>query len=379
MDFRVLTAPLLWDVFCRVVDNHGDLGVCWRLASQLAQRGQLVRLWVDEPSALQWMAPGALEGTADESDNLTVLRWSGMAQDHPDNQQAAATEPGDVVVEAFGCDPPDAFVARMAARQAADGAAPVWINLEYLSAEPYVERSHGLPSPVSSGPGAGLVKTFFFPGFTERTGGLLQEFNATPSTPLARSANAPRQITLFCYDWAPVAGFMRTLAAAVPATGPLHLKVCTGQPAAAVAEALGFDVFPGTVIEQDGLTTEFLPPLTQVDYDQLLANASLNIVRGEDSWVRAQLAARPFIWQPYRQEDGAHQHKLQAFLALSGLAGTPCGRTMEGWSRGAAPTPTELAALLSPEAAEPCRAWQQALAGQTDLVTRLLTLAGHQT
>jgi hypothetical protein len=52
---------------------------------------------------------------------------------------------------------------------------------------------------------------------------------------------------------------------------------------------------------------------------------------------------------------------------------------MEGWSRGAAPTPTELAALLSPEAAEPCRAWQQALAGQTDLVTRLLTLAGHQT
>ena len=31
---------MLWDVFCRVIDNHGDLGVCWRLACHLAARGQ---------------------------------------------------------------------------------------------------------------------------------------------------------------------------------------------------------------------------------------------------------------------------------------------------------------------------------------------------
>ena len=43
------------------------------------------------------------------------------------------------------------FVARMAAMPRP----PVWINLEYLSAEPYVERSHGLPSPQLDGPGAG--------------------------------------------------------------------------------------------------------------------------------------------------------------------------------------------------------------------------------
>ena len=45
-----------WDLFCRVVDNFGDVGVCWRLAADLAQRGEQVRLWIDDASALTWMA-----------------------------------------------------------------------------------------------------------------------------------------------------------------------------------------------------------------------------------------------------------------------------------------------------------------------------------
>ena len=48
-----------WDVFCRVIDNHGDLGVCWRLACHLAALGSAVRLWVDHATDLQWMAPTA--------------------------------------------------------------------------------------------------------------------------------------------------------------------------------------------------------------------------------------------------------------------------------------------------------------------------------
>ena len=49
----------LWDIFCTVIDNHGDLGVCWRLTRQLRDAGQRVRLWVDDASALAWMAPNA--------------------------------------------------------------------------------------------------------------------------------------------------------------------------------------------------------------------------------------------------------------------------------------------------------------------------------
>src|SRR5687768_145990 len=117
---------MLWDLFCRVVDNFGDIGICWRAAADLAARGEQVRLWTDDARALGWMAPGGRPG-------VQVLPWT---------DDAGTVQPGDVVVEAFGCNPPHAFVQRMAAM----ARPPVWINLEYLSAEPYVERSHGLPS-----------------------------------------------------------------------------------------------------------------------------------------------------------------------------------------------------------------------------------------
>ena len=38
-----------------MIDNHGDLGVCWRLSADLADRRHEVRLWVDDASALAWI------------------------------------------------------------------------------------------------------------------------------------------------------------------------------------------------------------------------------------------------------------------------------------------------------------------------------------
>ena len=152
-----------FDVFCQVIDNFGDVGVCWRLAADLAARGHAVRLWVDDASALAWMAPHGAPG-------VEVRPWP---------QAAPADGPGDVVIEAFGCEIAPGFIAACAGTESAGGRnglkTPVWINLEYLSAEGYVERCHRLPSPVMGGPGAGLTRWFFYPGFTARTGGLLRE------------------------------------------------------------------------------------------------------------------------------------------------------------------------------------------------------------
>ena len=131
--------PMRWDLFCRVVDNFGDIGVCWRLAADLGARGERVRLWVDDASALRWMAPSGAR-------NVQLGAWDSAAD--------SGTEPAAVVVEAFGCDPPPQFVARMAQR----ATPPLWINLEYLSAEAYVQRCHALPSPQLAGPGQGLAK-----------------------------------------------------------------------------------------------------------------------------------------------------------------------------------------------------------------------------
>ncbi len=61
------------------------------------------------------------------------------------------------------------------------------------------------------------------------------------------------------------------------------------------------------------LTLTTIPFVDQDDYDRLLWSCDINCVRGEDSFVRAQLAARPFVWAVYRQADDVHLRKLAAF------------------------------------------------------------------
>ena len=363
--------PLLWDVFCRVIDNFGDIGVCWRLACDLAGRGQRVRLWVDDPGALRWMAPQGHDG-------VEVAAWT-AATDFP--------PPGDVVVEAFGCDPAPAFLAAMAAR-AATGAAPAWINLEYLSAESYVERSHGLASPQMSGPARGLAKWFFYPGFTPRTGGLLREpaleaeqaafdragWLASSGLVLARGE---RLVSVFCYPGAPLERLVAALAAdarlTVIATAP---GAATGATRAALAAAGAAAAMLRQVAQ---------PWLTQADYDRLLWAADLNFVRGEDSWVRAHWAGRPFVWQAYPQDDGAHGAKIDAFLALSLARAAPdAARMIRTWSAAWNGLDDPAAALppWTPQAldvaGDAARAWRAQLLASPDLAARLLAFVAEK-
>lgn len=346
---------LQWDLFCRVIDNYGDIGVSWRLARDLAARGQTVRLWLDDASALAWMAPdGAPQG-------IEVLAWDSAGN-------AAAV--GDVVVETFGCELPPAFVARMAARPVP----PQWINLEYLSAEPYVERSHGLASPQFSGPGAGLSKRFFYPGFTPHTGGLLREpellqrqqrFDAPAWRDAQGIAPAPgeRLVSLFAYANPALPALLQTLA-----NTPTLLLVCPG---AAQAQIAGLALPPT-------LRWHALPYLSQSEFDHLLWACDLNFVRGEDSFVRAQWAAKPFVWQIYPQHDGAHGPKLEAFMDLW-LAGATA--ELAAASRGLWRAWNALAAwpasLPPAEAAQRhAQRWRAHLAAQADLSAQLLRFIG---
>jgi uncharacterized repeat protein (TIGR03837 family) len=329
-------SPMLWDLFCRVIDNHGDLGVCWRLAADLASRGERVRLWVDDASALPWMAPQGAPG-------VELRRWA---------DPQSGLQPGEVVIEAFGCDPPPAFVARMAASR------PVWINLEYLSAEDFVERSHGLPSPQPNG----LTKWFFFPGFTPTSGGLLREADALDrkAPPWLDLGVAPREgercVSVFAYADAPFDALFDRLADA-----PTLLMLAAGASQASALAALAARPRPE-------LRAHALPWLTQRDYDSLLQACDLNVARGEDSIVRAMWAGAPFVWHIYAQHDGVHARKLEALLDLMGAA--PEVRALWRAWNGLADWP----ATLPPAAAWRAAAcgWRDRLAGQSDLTTRLL-------
>ena len=374
-----LTAPLAhlrratWDVYCRVVDNHGDAGVCWRLAAELASRGIAVRLWIDDARALAWMAPEGRTG-------VDVRPW-------PVSDEALAivdAEPAAVVIEAFGCGLPEPCLRQMAQAHL-HAAAPVWINLEYLSAEAYVERNHRLPSLQGSGTARGMTSWYFYPGFTTGTGGLLREADlmqrqATFSreTWLADHGIAvqpgERLVSLFCYANPNLPELLRALSAR-----PTLLLTTPGHATEQVAQAIAGSGAPHNV------RIQALPWLTQTDYDHLLWSCDLNFVRGEDSLVRAIWAGRPFLWQIYPQHDGAQAAKLAAFLTQASQTADPplagaIRRAAWRWNNLSAAEDDDAWALLNSPSSmsawgDLCAAWRTELQAQPDLVTQLMAFA----
>lgn len=370
---------LQWDIFCKVIDNFGDIGVCWRLAADLAARGHTVRLWVDDATALAWMAPSGCEG-------VRVLPWPLDGTPLALAAAGFAQHPPEVLVEAFGCEIAPEFIAACAGITGATGIKPVWINLEYLSAEAYVERYHAMPSPVQNGPAAGWTKWFFYPGFTAPTGGLLREPGLQERQQGFDRANwlkaqgiawrGETLVSLFCYEPPVLENLLAQFARYGLQGKPVHLLVAAGRATNAVRSLI--DEQNGLQPNKDGrkqLSISYLPLLEQTEFDHLLWASDLNFVRGEDSLVRALWAGKPFVWQIYPQHDDAHLAKLQAFLDM--LQAPPSLRAFHAaWNGKTATAPA--AAGPSPLPAD-LPTWQAAtvaarerLMAQDDLSTRLL-------
>ncbi len=368
-----------WDIFCRVIDNFGDAGVCWRLAADLASRGEAVRLFIDQPDLVaQLQGPTPL-------DHIHICSWPSV------DAQFTAADVADVVLEAFACDPPVTYIEAMSQR----AARPVWINLEYLSAEDWVETYHRLPSPH---PRYALTKHFFFPGFTAGTGGILREPARTgeilervqqqaQAFKLNSASSNPAEclrILLFCYEQPRISAWLTTLAESTP---PVKLDV-TPCPARTQIRQWQSE---HTDHEQPHPFIREVPFVCQTDFDHLLDEHDLLFVRGEDSFVRAQLAGKPLVWHIYPQADDAHQVKLRAFydryLSL-GVLTTAEQRVyrqfVEVWNDPFAPmASSDLTDLWQafvkqrPAMLENARQWRHLLLQQVDLVSQLRDFVSH--
>lgn len=370
------------DIFCKVIDNFGDLGVCWRLARQLHHEyGVTVTLWVDDLASFSRMAPALSASLEDQwLDGIRVRLWQG---------EMTNPEPGDLVIEGFGCPLPHGFLAAMAAR----GRPPVWLNLEYLSAEGWVEDCHGLPS---SHPQTGLIQHFWFPGFTTRTGGLLREqgllaerdrFQSDPvqqaafwsGLGLPEALQADHRYSLFAYENTAIGAWLEALAGADRSS---LVVVPAGRALGDVERWAGQGLAVGGRVTRGKVTVAVLPFLSHDDYDRLLWACDLNAVRGEDSFVRAQWAGRPLLWHIYPQEEDAHWVKLEAFMSLTGMqVAMPVlwVEAMRAWNQGRADV--VFWAALQPDLTAltpPARAWSDHLAAQQDLATSVMRFYASQ-
>ncbi|MBK5414501.1 elongation factor P maturation arginine rhamnosyltransferase EarP [Pseudomonas sp. TH31] len=304
-----------WDIFCTVVDNFGDIGVTWRLARQLvAEHAVVVRLWVDDLRAFERLCPEIdVNAPQQWQQGVEVCHW-------PTEWQPV--DAADVVIAAFACQLPGVYMDAMVEREKP----PLWLNLDYLSAEDWVIGCHGLPSVKYKS----VQKYFFFPGFHKGTGGLLREsgllerrrqFQQSPEAQREflqglgiDRAPAARLISLFAYENTGLASWLDTLSSD---STPTHLLVPEGRILGDVERWLGVSgLVAGALHVRDALTVQVLPFVRQDQYDHLLWCCDFNAVRGEDSFVRAQWAGRPMLWHIYQQEEDVHLEKLEAFIAL---------------------------------------------------------------
>ncbi|SDH52260.1 elongation factor P maturation arginine rhamnosyltransferase EarP [Propionivibrio dicarboxylicus] len=367
------------DIFCTVIDNFGDIGVCWRLARQIVrEHGMSVRLWVDNLQAFARICPSVDDRCAIQNvDGVDICCWQG---------DFSAVIPGNIVIEAFGCQLPDHYVENMARLDSP----PAWINLEYLSAEAWVSGCHALPSPHPRLP---LTKYFFFPGFDEATGGLLREKRLTEARRLFLASEDLQtsfwhrigampppadalKISLFAYE-------NEALPSVLSALADSPIPTCCLAPLsrtqAGIESFLGQSIAVGDSIRRGGLEIRILPFVTQDDYDRLLWACDLNFVRGEDSFVRAQWAARPMIWHIYPQSEEAHRVKLDAFLEryLADMPGNSARivQNLTGaWNDFQECTPALMTAVLQqlPEFRLQAENWEKNLSKQEDLCASLV-------
>ena len=359
--------PFTCWLFCTVIDNFGDIGVSWRLAQELRQRlGWQVHLWLDNLAALQAIAPDAPAALPCAHQGIRLHAWQEARHADLDNAPAP-----DLLVETFACAlPPDVHAVIQAHR-------PVWLNWEYLSAEDWAIRTHAMPSLQANG----CEKYFWQMGFVPESGGLLREADYVEQMDAFKQRqpeNTPSLKTaalhIFAFGYA--SDIWQKWAAALAEQEREIVLHCAGKPLQTSLSAWGNVSGSLKIINQN-----FVP---QAQFDRALWAADVLIVRGEDSFVRAQLAGKPFFWHIYPQAQAAHLDKLAAFwhthhqhaaptaavqhahqalsCDLNGAADLTHAQRRQHWH-------TLLDHLADWQ--HSARAWQQYLLTQSDAVSRL--------
>lgn len=306
--------PVTAGIWCRVIDNFGDAGVAWRLARSLKREyGWCVTLIIDKPETLAAFVPEVdAAGDACTALGIRVMRWNAAAE----RFFSKATTLPDVTVEAFSCRLPDGVEEALSHRF--DMKPTAVFALDYLTAETYAEESNGL---VSRHPRFGYPKTFVFPGFTEKTGGIVREADISEArkafeaaggkTAFLESSGADpaAPFTLFFFTY-PTKAVDALAGAFASDKRPLQILLAPGAASEKLAAALAAAGNPAHV------TTVRLPLLPQCEFDKPLLACDCALVRGEDSTVRVQLAGTPLLWMLYPQTEDTHLVKLAAFTKL---------------------------------------------------------------
>ena len=278
------------DIFCQVIDNYGDVGVAYRLAREFKRvyPNKKLRFVINQIEELNLIK---------KSEDIEVILYKDISK---------IENSADLIIESFGCEIPKKYMDKALKKS------KLIINLEYFSAEDWVDGFHLQESFL----GGNLKKYFFIPGLSEKSGGILLD-NEFLERKKKVEANKEYYLEKFGikekYDLiGSVFSYEKNFDSLIEELKKLGKKIIL----LILSEKTqkNFIKYFDNGNNYDKIKFVKLPFFTYDKYEELLALCDFNLVRGEDSFVRALLLGKPFLWHIYPQDENTHIKKLESFL-----------------------------------------------------------------
>ena len=300
------------DIFCEIIDNFGDIGVVYRISKELKKIFQNVRIRIVLNRLEEFKAINKKVKDTDyqEIDGLICVTEKYVKE----NMESFGVS--DVFIEAFGCNVPEEYV------KAAKENSKLWINLEYLSGEKWIEDFHSCESLIDS---ETLKKIFFMPGFSEKSGGVIIDSGFLERMKYGKE-NRDEVFkkyfkdfdlkdkfigTVFSYE-KNFENLLETLKNYKKETVLLLMGEKTQKSFSEILKKNLTEDY-GNIVKYGKITMIYSDFFSQEEYEEIISASDFNFTRGEDSFVRGIILGKPFMWHIYLQEEKAHMDKIKAF------------------------------------------------------------------
>lgn len=300
------------DIFCEIIDNFGDIGVVYRISKELKNiyQNARIRIVLNRIDEFKAINKKVKDLEYQEIDGLICTTFDYVKK----NAESFGT--ADLFIEAFGCDVPEEYI-RIAKKNS-----KLWINLEYLSGEKWIEDFHLCESLIDS---KTLKKIFFMPGFSEKSGGVIidsgflkrKEYGMDNREEVLKKYYPEIDFqnkfigTVFSYE-KNFENLLETLEKLERKTVLILMGEKTQKSFSEILQKKFRENF-GKIGKYGKITMLNADFLSQEEYEEVISAVDFNFTRGEDSFVRSILLGKPFMWHIYLQEEKAHMDKIRAF------------------------------------------------------------------
>lgn len=300
------------DIFCEIIDNFGDIGVVYRVAKELKKIFQNAKIRIVLNRLDEFKAINKEVKDLDYQEiNGLICATEKYVKNNMDSFGVA-----DLFIEAFGCNVPEEYI------KIAKEKSKLWINLEYISGEKWIEDYHLCESLIDS---KSLKKIFYMPGFSKKSGGVIidSEFLERKEKGISNKnailekyfpeINFENRLvgTIFSYE-KNFSNLLETLKNKENTT----LILMGDKTQTSFKEILKENEIEyfGKLIKYGKIDIICADFMSQEEYEEVISAVDFNFTRGEDSFVRGILLGKPFMWHIYLQEEKAHMDKINAFV-----------------------------------------------------------------